>query len=73
MDIDKRSRENGLILGLIANCVIRRHIDDCPLRKLVHLPLDEQIASIEMLSRQEIAAIIEHHRHCAAQHLSSVH
>ena len=63
-----REQENGLILGLVANCLIRPDVTDCPLQHLEYLSLDIQIVKIEQLSDAEIAEIVLHHQQCMERH-----
>lgn len=64
----EREHENGLILGLLAQCRVRATVDDCPLAYLEGLSLDAQIMAIEQLSDGEVAEIVSHHLHCMEQH-----
>ena len=59
-----RSHENGLVLGLVVNCLVRSSVSYCPLSHLETLSLDEQIVNIEQLSNAEIDAIVMHHHEC---------
>lgn len=63
-----RSLENGLILGLVANCLVRPDVTDCPLQHLEDLSLDAQIVKIENLSDSEVDEIVTHHQQCMALH-----
>lgn len=63
-----RAHENGLILGLVARCLTRPTVIDCPLYYLQGLSLDEQILSIEQLSDAEIDEIVLHHERCLEVH-----
>jgi hypothetical protein len=63
-----RSLENGLILGLVANCLVRPGVVDCPLQHLEDLSLDAQILKIEQLSDAEVDEIVMHHQQCMAAH-----
>ncbi len=59
-----RAHENGLVLGLVAKCLVRRTVVDCPLYHLEGLSLDAQILNIEQLSDAEIDEIVIHHEQC---------
>ncbi len=59
-----REHENGLILGLVAKCLVRPVVVDCPLHHLEGLSLDAQILNIEQLSDAEVDEIVIHHKQC---------
>ena len=66
---NKRNRKNGLILGLLRNCMIRKYVGNCPLQNLVALSLDEQIEMVEALSTDDRERIFAHHQGCSSRHL----
>ncbi len=63
-----RSLENGLILGLVTNCLVRPSVADCPLHHLQGLDLDEQIVQIEQLADAEMEELLRLHQQCIAVH-----
>ena len=62
--MQEREHKNGLILGLLAQCLVRSSGQYCPLSHLAGLHLDEQIARVEKLSDFEVAEIMAHHQDC---------
>ena len=65
--MEDRMKYNGLILGLVANCLVRQSVRDCPLYALEILETTEQIERIEALSDHEIREIICHHQECISR------
>ncbi len=63
-----RAHVNGLVLGLVANCLVRRTVSDCPLYHLEGLSLESQITNIEQLSDAEMSEIVCHHQECMEAH-----
>ncbi len=56
--------------GRILRCPVEDNPDDCPLKEVWEIPLEDRIAWLELKSDEEIIELHLHHTKCAAAKLS---
>ncbi len=55
--------------GLIVECPLKIQLEDCPLKEVRKLPIEERIDIVDKMPLAELDAIVEHHKACQAKRM----
>ena len=50
--------------GLIVECPYKISLEDCPLKEIRKLPIEERINIVDKMSVAELDTVLEHHKSC---------
>ena len=58
--------------GLLVKCPFDTSLEDCPLREVRKLSVEERMAKVEKMSDEELHAVLLHHWDCQVKRAATV-
>ena len=60
------------VKGLLMACTMEKALDDCPVKELRNLPINERLIIVDEMKAEDLESIIEYHKMCLRKRVETI-